>query len=69
MNLQDEKLPKSNYTKSFQLDTRSAEEITEDDLALVAVHVSEKRYDSIYVSRNQSVRDHSEIVSERSMDN
>ncbi|XP_048777396.1 cell division cycle-associated protein 7-like [Ostrea edulis] len=44
----DEKLPKSNYTKSFQLDTRSAEEITEDDLALVAVHVSEKRYDSIY---------------------
>ncbi|XP_062575266.1 cell division cycle-associated protein 7-like [Saccostrea cucullata] len=43
-----EKLPKSNHTKSFQIDTRTADEITEDDLALVAVFVSEKRYDSFY---------------------
>lgn len=40
----------SNHTKSFQIDTRSADEITDDDLALVADSVSDKRYDSIYVS-------------------
>lgn len=38
----------SNHTKSFQIDTRSADEITDDDLALVADSVSDKRYDSIY---------------------
>uniref|UniRef100_K1R853 IWS1-like protein n=1 Tax=Magallana gigas TaxID=29159 RepID=K1R853_MAGGI len=38
----------SNHTKSFQIDTRSADEITDDDLALVADGVSDKRYDSIY---------------------
>lgn len=31
-------------------DTRSVEEITESDLELVAVHVREKRYDSVYGS-------------------
>ena len=31
-------------------DERSADEITEDDLNLVAEFVSEKKYDSIYVS-------------------
>jgi len=45
--IKEEKLPKTNYTKASQIDTRSAEEITEDDLALVAEHVKEKSYDSI----------------------
>lgn len=31
-------------------DIRSAEEITEEELNLVAVSVSDKKYDSIYVS-------------------
>ena len=31
-------------------DERSADEITEDDLNMVAEFVSEKKYDSIYVS-------------------
>lgn len=44
----EEKPRISNHTKSFQIDTRSADEITEDDLALVADSVREKRYDSIY---------------------
>ena len=36
-------------------DNRSAEDITEDDLKLVAEFVSEKKYDSIYVSIFEAV--------------
>ena len=36
-------------------DTRSVDEITEDDLNMVAGHVKEKRYDSIYVSYDMYV--------------
>jgi len=37
-------------------DTRTVDEITEDDLNMVAGHVKEKRYDSIYVSYDMYVQ-------------
>jgi hypothetical protein len=42
-------LPAKKHIAAFR-DTRSVEEISEEDLKMVAVHVSDKNYDSVYVS-------------------
>ncbi|XP_064601979.1 cell division cycle-associated 7-like protein isoform X2 [Liolophura sinensis] len=41
-------LPSPKRKARVDREVKSAEEITEEDLAMVAVHVSEKRYDSYY---------------------
>ncbi|XP_060575857.1 cell division cycle-associated 7-like protein isoform X2 [Ruditapes philippinarum] len=42
-------LPAKKHIAAFR-DTRSVEEISEEDLKMVAVHVSDKNYDSVYGS-------------------
>ncbi|XP_045201319.2 cell division cycle-associated protein 7-like [Mercenaria mercenaria] len=48
--LDDDDMPPAKKRIITIRDTRSADDITEEDLEMVAVHVREKRYDSLYGS-------------------
>jgi hypothetical protein len=52
---QEYDLPKRQHR--IQHDSRSADDITDEDLSRVAIFVSDKRYDSFYVSFELNIDD------------